>query len=141
MKGMEAAAASHALDVEHKSTQTPATVQKGGSLQKVPSNGHLEHVLAAEPVTLPHQATTPSRHKSKRRREIVTLAPVDVETFRELHNRCEAVGMKVRKSRLLVAGLHLLASMPMGKFLAVLGPLESPVNLQKVKKKKPPTPA
>jgi hypothetical protein len=137
MKGMEADAASHASGMEIESTPAPAIEQKSGNFRKVSKSARLDWALPinGEGPILP----APLRHKAKRRREIVALAAADVEMLRQLHERCEAVGMNIRKPHLLAAGLQLLASLPMGKFLAVLGPLEAPVKVQKIKKRKPPT--
>jgi hypothetical protein len=147
MKGMEAVAASQASGIENESAQAPATGQPNNKFRKAARNPRLDWALPIDGVgpivpILPILPTAPRvRNKGKRRREIVALAPADVDMLRQLHERCESVGMHIRKPRLLAAGLHLLASMPMGKFLAVLGPLESPVTVQKNKKKKPPSQA
>jgi hypothetical protein len=136
MKGMEADAASHTSSMANESAQAPVIEQKSGNFRKVRKSVRQDWAL---PINGGGPSLPAVRHKAKRRREIVALAPAEVEMLRQLHERCEAVGMNIRKPRLLAAGLQLLASLPMGKFLAVLGPLETPVNVQKIKKRKPPT--
>jgi len=136
MKGMEADAASHTSSMANESAQAPVIEQKSGNFRKVRKSVRQDWAL---PINGGGPSLPAVRHKAKRRREIVALAPAEVEMLRQLHERCEAVGMNIRKPRLLAAGLQLLASLPMGKFLAVLGPLETPVNVQKIKKRRPPT--
>ena len=138
MKGMEADAASHTSSMANESAQAPVIEQKSGNFRKVRKSVRQDWALPINGGG-PSLPAVPVRHKAKRRREIVALAPAEVEMLRQLHERCEAVGMNIRKPRLLAAGLQLLAALPMGKFLAVLGPLETPVNVQKIKKRKPPT--
>jgi hypothetical protein len=74
----------------------------------------------------------------KPRREEISLSRKDLEALNELHERCKGFGVKIRKDKLLAAGLQLLAQAPTGKLLAILGPLESQSTVLKRKKKKPP---
>lgn len=74
----------------------------------------------------------------KPRREEISLSRKDLEALAELHERCKGFGVKIRKDKLLAAGLQLLAQAPTGKLLAILGPLESQSTVLRRKKKKPP---
>ena len=69
--------------------------------------------------------------------EAVDLSPAELEMLTLLQARCKELGVKIKKNKLLGAGLQLLAGTPTGKLLAILGPLESCGPL-KIKKRKPP---
>lgn len=77
-----------------------------------------------------------AENKPKSKRDVFTLSPTDHRLLNELKLRCESTGVKIKKTQLLVTGLHLLSSLPMGKLLAVIGPLESKVIKPQIRKKK-----
>lgn len=62
----------------------------------------------------------------------------DKEALTRLQERCKEVGIKIKKNKLLSAGLQLLANAPTGKLLAILGPMETCERPGKIKKKKVP---
>ena len=88
----------------------------------------IEEVSSENPATL----------RRKPQSERIVLSQEDQDTLTALHERCKAFGIKIKKDKLLAAGLQLLAGAPPGKLLAILGPLESHGDVLKRKKKKPP---
>ena len=82
---------------------------------------------------------TPAQQaRAKPRDESISLAAKDEQALALLQTRCEELGIKIKKNKLLGAGLRLLADAPTGKLLAILGPLETPAGPVKIKKKKAP---
>lgn len=91
------------------------------------------------PPPITETETAPSRPKSKPAREVLELSAADLETLEALQARCKDCGVKIKKNKLLTAGLQLLATAPTGKLLAVLGPLESVDESWKHRKRKAPS--
>ena len=83
-------------------------------------------------------APATTRPKARPRHELIELSSADEKALEALQERCKEVGIKIKKNKLLTAGLQLLAAAPTGKLLALLGPLESVDASWKPKKKKTP---
>jgi hypothetical protein len=132
MKGMEAGEAAQIAGLAQESAKIPIPALKTQRAAE-DLNAH-ELQPAGAPKRLPGKAKT--SRKSRAKREAYTLTQADTEVLKTLKQRCEAVGIKVGKRQLLTAGLHLLASMSVGKFLAVIGPMEARSSLARIMKKK-----
>jgi hypothetical protein len=85
-----------------------------------------------------NQNPSPARSRAKARDESTSLSTGDEKTLAQLQIRCQGLGVKIKKNKLLGAGLRLLADAPTGKLLAILGPLESTSTVVKIKKRKAP---
>ncbi|MBV8635713.1 MAG: hypothetical protein JO002_14560, partial [Burkholderiaceae bacterium] len=90
------------------------------------------------PITTNDDEPAVPRPKQKSRENTIELSAAELETLEVLQTRCKELGVKIRKNKLLAAGLQLLATAPTGKLLAMVGPLETSSNPVKIKKRKAP---
>ena len=141
-------------DAERASPELPAgTVEETGT-QSAPTKAATMQAAATQPAKKPLAAkacadwplpppisakgSAPSRSRAKARNESPSLSAGDEKTLAQLQVRCQELGMKIKKNKLLGAGLRLLADAPTGKLLAILGPLESTSTVVRIKKRKAP---
>jgi len=129
MKGMDTQATTHkanaagAKKVIHNAASKVAKLSDSQLLGRAQWNIPPRAVAATRTVV-----QTPARRNSKSSRDAYNLSDDNAELLEALKQRCESSGVKIKKTQLIVAALHLLTSMPMGKFLAAIGPHESALS-------------
>ena len=97
----------------------------------------LRDLLNEASSTTAHESDSPdSKSKRKNKSESFSLSKKDLAQLDVLKRRCDSTGVKIGKTKLLVAGLHILSAMPLGKLLAVIGPLEPTNQRLQLKRKK-----
>jgi hypothetical protein len=136
VKGVDTAATSQAMEVALGSSKVTLRPPKGRNVGKKQELTGLQQA-SSDAIPVAREPISQARRKPKSKLDSLSLPQAEMAMLQSIQDRCESVGVKIKKTQLLVAALHLLSSMPMGKFLAVVGPLESVDHLAQVKKKRP----